>query len=172
LKKYNRIFICLLLVLAVYSTIHFLVPERLKTRPAITLKIIDGSTIELSSINDKPLLINFWATTCSICMQELPEMIALYKNIAPEDLQIVAIAMPYDPPNLVLGVVKQFNIPYPVALDINGKAMEAFGDVTSTPTSYLIAPDGKVVMQNTGRTDFRHLKQHIERLQTDTGNKS
>ena len=172
MKKYNRIFISLLLVLAVYGTVQTLVPLRLESRPAITLKIIDGSTIDLSSISNKPLLINFWATTCNICMQELPEMIALYKDISPENLQIIAIAMPYDPPNLVLDVVKQFNIPYLVALDINGKAMEAFGDIRATPTTYLIAPDGKVIMQNTGRTDFRYLKQNIERLQTETGNKS
>lgn len=159
-------------MLVVFGTIQTLVPERLESRPAITLKIIDGSTVNLSSINDKPLLINFWATTCNICMQELPEMIALYKDISPEDLQIVAIAMPYDPPNLVLDVVKRFNIPYPVALDINGKAMKAFGDVRATPTTYLIAPDGKVISQNIGKTDFRYLKKHIERLQTETRNKS
>lgn len=115
-------------------------------------------------MKNQPLLINFWATTCSVCIHELPELIALYKEKSGDGLHVISIAMPYDPPNFVLDVSKQFEIPYPVALDINGEAMQAFGDVKATPSSFLFAPDGTLVSQQTGRTNFNELRLKIETL--------
>lgn len=137
---------------------------RLDRRPDITLTTIDGRGIDLAAMEGKPLLVNFWATTCTICMQEMPELIALYNDLSDEGLEVIAIAMPYDPPNLVLEVTKQFDLPYPVALDISGEAMRAFADVKATPTTFLIAPDGRVVGQSVGRTDFGRLRRDILEL--------
>jgi len=142
---------------------------RLDRRPDITLTTIDGRGIDLATMEGKPLLVNFWATTCAICMQEMPELIALYNDLSKQGLEVIAIAMPYDPPNLVLEVTKQFKLPYPVALDISGEAMRAFADVKATPATFLIAPDGRVIEQSVGRTDFGLLRREILELLADTG---
>ncbi|MDX1518733.1 MAG: TlpA disulfide reductase family protein, partial [Gammaproteobacteria bacterium] len=62
--------------------------------PDITLQMIDGKKMNLANIKGKPLLVNFWATTCTVCMQELPDMIALYRDNQLNGLEIIAIAMP------------------------------------------------------------------------------
>ncbi|MCG8323956.1 MAG: TlpA family protein disulfide reductase [Thiotrichales bacterium] len=160
MKHSRQVLLLVPLALAAYIAVHYLSRSGLESLPELNLKIIDGSTVDLASV-DRPVLINFWATTCSVCMQELPEMIELYHDISDKDVQMVAIAMPYDPPNLVLEAVKQFGIPYPIALDINGKAMQEFGDVAATPATFLFDTNRKLVVHNTGRTDFTHLKRTV-----------
>jgi len=53
------------------------------------------------------------------------------------------------------------NIPYPIALDINADAARAFGDVRLTPTSFLIAPDGRIVYHKLGEMSMQKLRQDI-----------
>jgi len=132
--------------------------------PEITFSIIDGSKINLGELQGRPVLVQFWATTCRVCRSEIPELSALYDDLQPRGLAMIAVAMPYDPPNRVLEVARATPLPYAVALDIDGAATGAFGDVSLTPTTFLIAPDGHIVLHRTGRLDFGKLRQRIEKM--------
>jgi thiol-disulfide isomerase/thioredoxin len=107
------------------------------------------------------VLVTFWATTCNSCVSEIPHLIELYDELAPQGLEIIAIAMDYDPPNRVVALRKARNIPYPVALDIQADAARAFGDVRLTPTSFLIAPDGQIAHRRTGKLNMAALRKDI-----------
>lgn len=133
----------------------------LKTRPDIALKTLDGEKLQLASLQGRPLLVTFWATTCNSCVQEIPHLIALYDELATQGLEIIGIAMNYDPPNRVLALRNARNIPYPIALDIHADAARAFGDVRLTPTSFLIAADGGIVYQRTGAMNMAALRRDI-----------
>ena len=109
------------------------------------------------------MLVTFWATTCSSCVREIPHLIRLYDELAPQGLEIIGIAMDYDPPNRVLAMRKARNMPYPVALDIHADAARAFGNVRLTPTSFLIAPDGRIAYRKIGRMDMARLREDIRR---------
>jgi peroxiredoxin len=75
--------------------------------------------------------------------------------------------MDYDPPNQVLAMRNAKNIPYPIALDIHADAARAFGNVRLTPTSFLIAPDGRIVYQKLGEMSMEKLRRDIlDMLQT------
>ncbi len=152
------------IVLACLVAVYTRVPTGLQFRPDISLKTIDGEVIDLGSAVENPMLVNFWATTCSICVHELPDMIALYDEYHQRGLTVVSIAMPYDPPNFVVDVSQRFSIPWSVALDINGDAMRAFDDVKATPTSFLFSATGNLVWKNTGKTDFVKLRQRLQPL--------
>ena len=69
--------------------------------------------------------------------------------------------MDYDPPNQVLAMSKARAIPYPIALDLQSDAAQAFGDVRLTPTSFLIAPDGRIVYRKTGEMDMAKIRRDI-----------
>ena len=69
--------------------------------------------------------------------------------------------MSYDPPNQVLEMTKRKQIPYPIALDIDGSVANAFGNITLTPTSFLIAPDGTIVKHKIGEMDMEKIKDDI-----------
>lgn len=129
--------------------------------PAITLKTIDGQQFNLPQLAGRPLLINFWATTCVICVKGLPELIALYRELEPKGLQLISVAMAYDPPNRVVELAELRQIPYPVALDIDSTAADAFGDVQFTPSFFLISPQGEIVQQHVGPVDMQQLRESI-----------
>jgi len=132
----------------------WLAPAGLTQVPAITVTTLDGTTIDLSEVRSGPLLVSFWATTCPGCIKEMPHLVELYREFSPRGLQLIGIAMDYDPPNQVIALTEARKIPYPIALDIRGEAAKAFGEVRLTPTSFLIAPDGHVIHQKTGELDM------------------
>ena len=88
----------------------------------------------------------------------MPHLIKLYNELAPDGLEVIGIAMAYDPPNRVIELSKAKQIPYPLVLDINSEAARAFGGVSVTPSSFLIAPDGQVVLQKTGELDTQKIR--------------
>ena len=139
----------------------WLAPAGPTTRPDISLMTIKGEEIQLSSLQGKPLLVTFWATTCPGCLKEIPHLIELYDELAPQGLEIIGIAMDYDPPNRVLAMSKARNIPYPIALDIHADAARAFGNIRLTPTSFLMAPDGRIVYQKVGAINMVRLREDI-----------
>ena len=149
-----------LLAIALLGTFGYLLltPHSPKTRPDISLVTIDGEELQLAGLQGKPLVGTFWATSCSSCIKEVPHLIGLYEELAPRGLEIIAIAMDYDPPNRVLAMRKARSIPYPIALDIHAEAAHAFGNVRVTPTSFLIAPDGRIVYRMTGVMDMEKLR--------------
>ena len=152
-----------LFALALLGTLGYLwlAPAGLKASPDISLMTIDGEQIQLANLRGKPLLVTFWATTCPGCIKEMPHLIELYEELAPQGLEIIGIAMDYDPPNQVLAMRNARKIPYPIALDIHAEAARAFGDVRLTPTSFLIAPNGRIVYQKLGEMNMAKLRQDI-----------
>ena len=133
-------------------------PERLTQAPAITLTTLQGKEIEIRKLRGAPVLISFWATTCPSCLEEIPHLIELHRELAPRGFQVIGIAMPYDPPNRVVELSRARQIPYPIALDIQGNAVRAFDNVSFTPSSFLIAPDGRIVHRNTGQLEFKKIR--------------
>ena len=148
----------------------WLAPAGLKDSPEITLLTIDGEELQLASLRGKPLLLTFWATSCPGCIREMPHLIELYEELSPQGLEIIGVAMSYDKPSHVLSMRKARNIPYPVALDIHGAAAQAFGNVRLTPTSFLIAPDGRIVFQKIGEMDMPTLRNNILAMLKQAGN--
>lgn len=139
-------------------------PSGLEQAPTVNLHTLDGAQIDTSALRGKPVLVTFWATSCTGCVQEIPHLIELYKEFAPQGLQMVAVAMSYDPPNHVIAMRDNRQIPYPIALDIDGAAARAFGDVRLTPTSFLIGPDGRIVRQKIGDLDMADIRSQIRSL--------
>lgn len=136
-------------------------PAGLKAAPNISLNAIDESPINLEQYRGKPLLVTFWATTCPGCVAEIPHFSNLYRELNPKGFNILVIAMDYDPPEQVRFVVKQRAMPYTVALDTDGAAARAFGNVKLTPTTFLIDPQGRIVQQKLGEVDIEQLRNKI-----------
>lgn len=149
----------------------WLAPAGLQQVPQISFTTIDGRKISTADLQGRPVLINFWATTCPGCVKEMPHLVELYEELNPQGLEIIGVAMAYDPPNQVIELSGARGINYPIALDIKNEAALAFGDVRLTPTSFLIAPDGRVVHQKIGELDMSRLRTRILDMlpQADTG---
>lgn len=131
--------------------------------PGSIFTTLKGEKISLDDLRGKVVLVNFWATSCPGCIKEMPGMVETYKHYKSKGFEIIAVAMPYDPPNYVLKFVQDWQLPFPVALDVKGEAVAAFGNVTLTPTSFLIGKDGTLLEKKIGELDFVKLKATLDK---------
>ena len=125
--------------------------------PPISIATIDGRSFDAAAVQGRPLLVTFWSTTCLVCLREMPDLDALYRRLSPRGFEIIAVSMPWDPPDEVVRLARARELPYPVALDVTGTIARAFGDVSVTPTHFLIGPGGEVAFRRTGALDFTAL---------------
>lgn len=130
--------------------------------PRVTFTSLQGKKIALESLHGKVVLVNFWATDCSVCMHEMPQLINTYRKYKAQGFETVAVAMSYDPPNYVLDYAEKNSLPFNVALDVQGTIARAFGDVTLTPTVFIIDKRGNIVKRIVGEPDFAQLDRLIE----------
>lgn len=123
--------------------------EEVKTIPAIdfTLKDQYGNTHTLSDYKGKTVFLNFWATWCSPCRAEMPDIQKLYEEFQQEDVVILGVAAP----NLgrekseegIKGFLEENGYTYPVVMDTEAEAFQAYG-INSFPTTFMIDKDGNV----------------------------
>ncbi|MCY4220934.1 MAG: TlpA disulfide reductase family protein [Thiotrichales bacterium] len=136
----------------------------LETFPPVSIATIDGRRLDAATVAGGPVLFTFWSTTCVVCLQEMPDLEALYRRLAPRGFEIVAVSMPWDPPDEVVRLAQARALPYPVALDVTGAIAQAFGNVSVTPTHILIDPGGEVAFHRTGALDFAALDDRLRSM--------
>ena len=132
--------------------------------PASQFVLLDGSTRQTSDFLGKVLLLNFWATSCTTCVAEMPELASTYRKFQPRGFQTLAVAMSHDRPEYVVNFAKSRQLPFLVAFDASGAVARAWGDVRLTPTSFLVDKSGRIVRRYLGQPDFAQLHASIEKL--------
>lgn len=114
-----------------------------------TLKDTLGRVHHLPDYRGKWVLVNFWATWCAPCLEELPALSALYNAHKDTDLIVIGIAMEYPSTQVVLDFLKTHPLPYPVVLG-DSKIAKQIGAVEALPTSYLFDQTGKLASFQSG----------------------
>ncbi len=132
--------------------------------PESSFVLLDGSTVSTQQLQGKVSLVNFWATSCTSCVAEMPELIATYNKFKDRGYETVAVAMSYDPPSYVVNFAQTRQLPFKVAIDNTGGVARAWGDVKLTPTTFLLNKRGEVVKRFVGTPDFAELHQLIDKL--------
>jgi len=118
--------------------------------PDVVLPTLAGDSLRLSDLRGQIVLVNFWATWCAPCIQEIPELIALHNELNPHGLTVVGITIDDEGPELVAPFVKHFGITYPIPLDADGAVAETFGGTWALPTTYVIDPEGRITQRVIG----------------------
>jgi len=148
--------------IAVLAIVAYLALFNKPQAPQVHYTSLSGQTASTDSLKGKVVLVNFWATSCSGCMAEMPKLVATQQKYAAQGFQTVAVAMSYDPPNYVQSYVNDKKLPFFVALDSQGSIAKAFGDIQLTPTSILIDKQGNIIKRFVGEPNFDELHQLIE----------
>ncbi len=137
-------------------------PSGARNAPDVSMKILtNGKLINLAEYRGRPVLVTFWATSCTGCVKEMPHLVELYQELAPKGLEIIGVAMSYDRPDHVLEMQKRKALPYPIVYDEINDISRAFGGVRLTPTSFLINPQGQIVKHKIGEMDMKLLHARI-----------
>tara|TARA_B100001142_G_scaffold55957_1_gene54490 strand:+ start:6197 stop:6685 length:489 start_codon:yes stop_codon:yes gene_type:complete len=156
LKKFSIIvFILIGITLIFMSTQKKLVPQ-------IDMLTISGETISTKDLKGSVYLVNFWATDCPGCIEEMPGLIDTFNKYKNKNFTVIAVSMFYDPPSRVLSYTEKNKLPFPVTLDLDKNIMNSFDDIKLTPTSVLINKKGQVVNTIIGVLDFKDLHEKID----------
>jgi len=136
-----------------------------KKAPELQIQTASNETLALNRPM-KPVLVNFWATSCPGCIAEMPELAKMKRKFG-DKFELVAISMDYDPPEQVKKFISKNNFPFSFVMDSQGEMAKAFGGVLLTPTSFLIAPNGNIVYQKVGEVDFALVTKRIQNMTPD-----
>lgn len=132
--------------------------------PESTFVLLDGSSQTTADLRGKVTLVNFWATSCTTCVAEMPDIVATYDKYKGQGFETLAVAMSYDPPSYVVNFTETRKLPFKVAIDNTGAVAKAWGDVKLTPTTYIVNKRGEIVKSYVGAPDFTELHRLIEKL--------
>jgi len=120
---------------------------------------LSGQQLHLSDYRGSVVLLDFWATWCDPCREEIPHFVELQKKYRDQGLQIVGVSMD-DSPEPVRDFYRQFNMNYPVVMG-NAKTGELYGRVLGLPIAFLISRDGRIYSKHIGATDIAVFEREI-----------
>lgn len=124
------------------STIGLNIGEK---APDFELKTLDGKNFRLSDLRGKKILLNFWASWCGPCQEEMPELQKTYEKLHTQGVEIIAVNLTTDGETIqsVRAFAKSFNLTIPIPLDINGEVQKKY-QIYGIPTSFFIDKNGTI----------------------------
>jgi peroxiredoxin len=127
-----------------------------------TLEDIQGKTHRLADYRGKWVLVNFWATWCPPCLDEIPELTSLHNAHRDKDLLVIGIAMDSGSREKVADFAQAHGISYPVVMG-DRKITAQIGAVEVLPVSYLYNPKGEQVSYQTGEVTRASIEAYIKK---------
>lgn len=136
--------------------------EAEKFAPDFSLEDLAGNVFRLSDTEGQVRLVDFWATWCAPCREEIPMFKDLHERYGDQGFSMVAVSMD-DGPKIVREFVEEYEIPY-VNLLGTEQVADDFGGVPGLPTAFLLDRDGRIVKQYFGAKPPKMLEKQIREL--------
>lgn len=164
MKNKDFAVVVFILVLAALLAFLWLSPSGHPQAPAVSFKALNGKTFTLAELKGRPVIINFWATTCPGCVKEIPVLIAMADKYAEQQLMIIGVAMDYDPEDQVREMVRLKKMNYTIVLDKTGYLAKTFNNVTLTPTTFFINKQGQITKHKLGELSHSEMAASIQNI--------
>jgi peroxiredoxin len=130
----------LVLVVVLAGVVHASAQQK---APDVSLKDVNGKTVTLSDFRGKVVLLNFWATWCTPCRTEIPDLVKKQRKYQSRGLQIVGITYPAEDVSEVRRFMRELKINYPVLLG-SKETKHAFTTSETLPLTVIIDGEGKI----------------------------
>jgi thiol-disulfide isomerase/thioredoxin len=130
--------------------------------PPFLLRDINGKIVSTADWKGKVVILNFWATWCPPCREEVPELVQLQANYK-DKLLVIGASEDEDGPQKVQQFVQRFGMNYPVVMATK-ELIDNYGGVPALPTSFLIDPQGRVVQKHTGLYEYEVYEREVRAL--------
>ncbi|EIJ77982.1 ahpC/TSA family protein [Bacillus methanolicus PB1] len=128
--------------------------------PDFEIKTLTGETVKLSQFEGKKVMLNFWATWCPPCKEEMPEMEQFYREKKEE---IVILAVNIDPQYDVQRFAKEMGVTFPILLDEDDSVNKKY-QILTIPTTFFIDEKGMIRSKYLGSMTIDKMKQYLDDL--------
>ncbi|MDD5758587.1 MAG: TlpA disulfide reductase family protein [Desulfobulbaceae bacterium] len=125
--------------------------------------IQDQKMIDITKFRGKAVLINFWATWCGPCVQEIPSLISLQDEFGPQGLAVIGVSMDSNGEGPVKNLIAKTGINYPIVMG-DAKISRDFGGIFGIPASFLIDQSGTVRKRFNGWTSHEAFAEEIKQV--------
>ena len=122
--------------------------------PDFSLPDIDGAVHRLSDYRGKVVIVNFWATWCPPCREEMPSMQRAWERLRQEGVVILAIDIGEDQ-DTIFTFTADYPVEFPLLMDRESKVIAQWA-VRGLPTSFVVDPDGRIAYRAVGGRDWDH----------------
>ena len=116
--------------------------------PDVTMETLDGRSISMADQQGKVVLVNFWATWCGPCREEIPFLVRLAERY-PDHLTVIGVSEDHGSPDTVAAFAAQYGVNYPIVMS-TPEIKRAFPGVFALPTSFVVDPEGRIVESHVG----------------------
>ena len=116
--------------------------------PDLTMEALDGQTISMADQRGKVVLVNFWATWCGPCREEIPFLVRLAERY-PDHLTVIGVSEDHGSSDTVAAFAGQYGVNYPIVMS-TPEIKRAFPGVFALPTSFVVDPEGRMVESHVG----------------------
>lgn len=174
-KKRNRLLFRSIVLLLLFGALVFALISNLTkdksvynegdVAPPFELKQLNGDaeSLNLADLEGKGIMLNFWATYCKPCEQEMPYMESLYPEYKEKGVEIVAVSV--DATQLVIDrFVEKYDLTFPVLHDKRSEVMELY-NIGPLPTTYFIYPSGEIAEVVAGPLTLERLEEYLTEIQ-------
>ena len=136
-----------------YQTLSLIKPKKLRSAKSFTVPTPNGSTLRLTDQRDKVVMLNFWATWCPPCLEEMPSMQRLYDRFKANGFVVVALSIDSEGGQVVTPFLKEHKLTFPVGLDPKMKVAELY-QIRALPSTFLIDKQGRTVAMALGPREW------------------
>ena len=116
--------------------------------PDVTMETLDGRSISMADQQGKVVLVNFWATWCGPCREEIPFLVRLAERY-PDHLTVIGVSEDHGSPDAVAAFAEQYGVNYPIVMS-TPEIKRAFPGVFALPTSFVVDPEGRIMESHVG----------------------
>lgn len=134
-----------------------------KLAPEFSLKDASGIKRKLSDFRGSVVIIDFWATWCPPCREEIPHFVELYNQYKDQGLEIIGVSMDQSPERVIPGFIEKNNINYTILFG-EDKVYDLYGGINAIPTTFIVDKDGNLVRKYMGYKEKGVFEQDIKEL--------
>ena len=125
---------------------------------------LSGSAVRRADWEGRVVVLNFWATWCAPCREEIPRLIDLQREYSPDEVRVVGVSIDEEGASVVRPYAEEMDISYPLILDPERTLAEKYGGHYAVPTTFIIGPNGNIRQRYMRAVENKDVRPVIESL--------
>ena len=136
--------------------------------PDFSLKDLNGRTYRLADLKGQVVVLNFFATWCGPCRQEIPDFVRLHQSLRAQGLEIIGVSLDQEPGTVLGPFIRNYRITYPIVLGTREVVLD-YGGIQGIPTTFIIDRNGKISDYFVGLQPGYQIEASVTKLLKQTG---